>query len=178
MGQRHFVTFSLEWYWLPFVAELEPLSSAAPSGTADRKWRIQRIWEGASISSLMFSCPLSRENCSGVGWAALGCSVVSTREMAKGFLCLCQESCRYDQGKGSGRGMRSLVWHCLLFSIPFCAVRVSGSDNSWHAVLNWEVQLAVRFLFNRNELDERLKNLGGDTKLSRTINSEGAGKNF
>ena len=118
-----------------FVAELEPLSSAAPSGTAVGKRRIQRIREGAFISSLMFSCLLSRET-SGVGWAALGCSVVSTREMAKGFLCLCQESCRYDQGKGSRRGMRSLVWHCLLFSIPFCAVRVSGSDNSWHAALN------------------------------------------
>lgn len=110
------------------------------------------VWEDASISSLMFSCLLSRDTCSGVGWAAPG-----TREMAKGFLCLCQESCRYDQDKGSRHGIRSLVWHCLSFSIPFCAVRVSGSDNSWHAVLNGEVQLAVRFLFNKNELDESLK---------------------
>lgn len=85
--------------------------------------------------TLMFSCLLSREACSSVGWARLG-GVLSTREMAKGFLCLFQERCRYDQGKGSRRGMRSLVWHCLLFSIPFCAVHVSGSDNSWHAVLN------------------------------------------
>lgn len=129
-------TFPLNDIGYRFVAELEPLSSAAPLATTGGKWRIWRIWEGASISSLMFCCMLSQKTHSGMSWAALGCSVVSTRGTAKGFLCLCQESCRYDQGKGSRRGMRSLVWHCILFSIPFCAVCVSPSDNIWHAVLN------------------------------------------
>lgn len=85
---------------------------------------------------LMFSCLLSRKTCSDVGWVALGFSVVSKREMTRGFLYLYKESCRYEQGKSSRHGMRSLVWHCLLFNIPFCAACGSGSDNSWQAVLS------------------------------------------
>lgn len=82
-----------------FVADLELLSSAAPSGTTDGKRRIQRICGGVSISSLRVSCLLSRNT--GVGWAALGCSV-RTRGRAKGFIWLCQQAVDMTRARVAG----------------------------------------------------------------------------
>lgn len=73
-------------------------------------------------------------------WCGLGCpwlQCYKNKRKGQGFYLPVPASCRCDQGKGSRHGMRSLVWHCLLFSVPFCTVCVSGSDDSWHAVLNW-----------------------------------------
>lgn len=38
----------------------------------------------------------------GKGWAALGCSVVRTRERAKGFICLCQQAVDMTRARVAG----------------------------------------------------------------------------
>lgn len=129
---------------------------------------------------LMFSCLLSWKTCSDVGWVTLVFSAVSTREMTKGFLYLYREGCRYEQGKSSRHGMRSLVWHCLLFNIPFCAACGSGSDNSWQAVLSREI-ISSWVPFHQKITSlwwKGLKKLGGDRKFSRIIGSEDYGKRY
>lgn len=55
-------------------------------------------------SHLMVSCLLSRNTCrnTGMGWAALGCSVVRTRGRAKGFICLCQQAVDMTRARVAG----------------------------------------------------------------------------
>lgn len=137
-----------------FVAKLGSLSSAVPSGTTYGKCRIQRICGGTSISSLMVSWVLSRDTRSGVGWAALGCSVVRTRGRAKGFICLCQQAVDMTRARVAG-----MEWGHL-FGIAFCLAFLSAQCVFLAQIiadmLSW-IELAVRVLFNRNEVDERLK---------------------
>lgn len=92
-------------------------------------------------------------------WAGLPLAAVlwAQWKWPKVFFACARRTVGMTRARAAGVEWGQLIWHCLLFSIPFCAVHVSGWDNSSHAVLNWEVQLEVKFLFNRNELDERLK---------------------
>lgn len=130
-----------------FVAELELLSSAVPSGTAGGKWRIQRVCGGTSTSSLKVSCLLSRDTCSRVGWAAFGCSVVRTRERAKGFICLCQQAVDMTMAR-----VAEMEWG-RLFGIAFCLAFLSAQCVFLAQIiadmLSW-IELGVRVLFNRN----------------------------
>lgn len=124
------------------------------------------LWRYLNLISQGF-LPAQQRYLLSCGLGCLWLQCCENKGKGQRFYLLVPASCRDDYGKGSRDGMRSLVWHCLSFSIPFCTVRVSGSDNSWHAILNW---VRSQGPFQQKLSGWKAQTLDDDGKLSRIIN--------